>query len=323
MGSTTANRKLLLVASTGGHLAELVRLLPVLNASDDSLWVTFRSPQSEALLRGRRVFYVPYVKPRDVLAVLRVMGITLRRLRHERFDGAVSTGSGIALACFPAAILRGIPTKYVESLGRVSAPSATGRILAALGATAMFTQSERMARGRWSPHPSVLSTYRAVPRPTDSRPPRLFVTLGTIRGYRFDALVDAVLASGLADERTVWQVGETVRRDLPGTVYQYLSAEDYVAAARDADVVISHAGVGSLLVLLEAGVYPILVTRRAHRNEHVDDHQLELREVVRGRGVARVVDVEELDAALIQRVRALEVTDRLEGISDRRTALAG
>jgi UDP-N-acetylglucosamine transferase subunit ALG13 len=240
------------------------------------------------------------------------MWLMLRRLRRERFDAAVSTGSGIALACFPVAMLKGIPTRYIESLGRVSGPSTTGRILEKIGRTAMFTQSARWANGRWAPHPSVLSTYRAVERPVEQAPPKLFVTLGTIHGYRFDALVDAVLATGLAGPHTVWQLGEGMRDDLPGTVCKYLSSEDYVAAARRADVVISHAGVGSLLVLLEQGVFPLLVTRRAHRGEHVDDHQLELADLVNGLDIAKVVDVPELSTALIHEARAREVIDETE-----------
>jgi hypothetical protein len=51
--SPSPQRKLLLVASTGGHLAQLVRLAPGLGASPSSLWVTFDSVQSRSLLAAR------------------------------------------------------------------------------------------------------------------------------------------------------------------------------------------------------------------------------------------------------------------------------
>ena len=43
------------------------------------------------------------------------------------------------------------------------------------------------------------------------------------------------------------------------------------AATAAADVVISHAGVGSALTALRCGKRPILVPREAARGEHVDD----------------------------------------------------
>lgn len=308
-------KKLLLVASTGGHLAELIRLYPMLGASDDSLWITFRTPQSEALLAGKRVRYVRYIRPRDALSVGLVFLTMLRVLLRERFDGAVSTGSGIALACLPAAKLHRIPTHYIESLGRVHGPSATGRLLAAVPGTRMSLQSGDWATGRWARHPSVLTTYTAAPRVSAPSNPSLFVTLGTIEGYRFDSLVDAVLASGYADDRTVWQVGATNREDLPGTTYRQMSSEDFCGAVRGADVVVSHAGVGSLLVLLEEGRFPILATRRAVRQEHVDDHQTQLAAMVNKLGIGAVVDGPEVDGELIRRANSRMIIDERDALA--------
>lgn len=293
-------RKLLLVASTGGHLAQLVRLAPNLGAAPDSLWVTFDTPQSRSLLEGRRRVYVPYVRPRDYRGVVRTADIVRRVLARERFDGAVSTGSAVALSALPLASLAGIPSLYIESVSRVKGPSLSGRILAASRLVSLRTQHPSWATDRWKVHQSVFSTFHSVPRDAPESP-RLFVTLGTIEGYRFDSLVDAVLASGLADERTVWQLGFTSgRTDLPGTVHEQMRFTDFREAALSADVVITHAGVGSLLGLLETGIYPVLVTRRKCRNEHVDDHQLQIAELAAQLDVAAAVDAPDLNAAVIR-----------------------
>ncbi|WP_109776001.1 glycosyltransferase [Quadrisphaera granulorum] len=243
-----------------------------------------------------------------MLTVIQAMLIFAARLGRERFDGAVSTGSGIALACLPVARVRGIPTRYIESMGRTHGPSMTGRLLHAIGGTAMYTQSPRWARGRWQPHPSALTSYRAVPTPRRPESPRLFVTLGTIGGYRFDALVDAVLATGLADSRTVWQLGTTTRDDLPGSVHTMMNSAEFEAAASAADVVISHAGVGTLLTLLDLGLHPLMVGRRAHRGEHVDDHQADMEHLLDGLSVGRYLEVEQLTADVVRSAADWRVT---------------
>lgn len=308
-------RKLLLVASTGGHIAQLARLAPGLGASPDSLWVTFDSEQTRSLLWGKRRVHVPYVRPRDYRGALKAAGIIRSILRHEQFDGAVSTGAAVAVSALPLAAMAGVPSTYIESVSRVHGPSMSGRIIASLKGIELRTQHAAWASEKWKLHPSVFSTFRSVGRNASARP-RLFVTLGTIQGYRFDSLIESVLASGLADDRTVWQLGFSAgRRDLPGTVFEQMGAAQFTRAAGEADVVISHAGVGNLLGFLEMGIHPVLATRRRSRNEHVDDHQLQIAELAGELGIATPVDAPDLDASVIHAAarRAIDLSlNRLE-----------
>ncbi|MGL4340278.1 MAG: glycosyltransferase [Rhodoglobus sp.] len=293
--STPVARKLLLAASTGGHLAQLVRLAPGLGATDESVWVTFRSPQSESLLAGKRVVFVPYVRPRDYRGVVTAYRAVRKIVTSERFDGAVSTGSAIALSALPAARFSKIPALYIESVSRVRGPSLSGRIIAALRCASLRTQHPLWATKRWTVHPSVLETYDRKLRPEPPEKPRLFVTLGTIEGYRFDSLIDAVLATGLADENTIWQLGfSTGRTDLPGHVFDQVSAEDFARYATQADVVVTHAGVGTILGLLEMGVYPVAAVRRSSRREHVDDHQEQIAGLIDQLNIGVATETDEL-----------------------------
>ena len=298
--SSVGARKLLLVASTGGHLAQLSRFAESLGASEDSLWITFDTAQSKSLLADKRVFYVPYVEPRDWKGALRARRLIAEHLRNENdFDAAYSTGAALAVSALPRARRFGIPCTYIESVSRVSGPSMSGRMLAAMRRFETFTQHPQWASGRWKPHRSVLAEFTTeVGQPVDR--PRLFVTLGTIKKYRFDSAIDAVLATGLADDRTIWQVGETTgRTDLPGHVFEHIRADEFSEYARNADVVISHAGVGSLLELLELGVHPVLAVRKSQRGEHVDDHQAQIAELVNELGIATAVDPYEMTADLL------------------------
>lgn len=295
----------LLVASTGGHLSQIVKWAPRIGADSDSLWVTFESPQSESLLQGRRVMYVPYVAPRDFLQTAKAFALLMRRIdwRAEQFTSAVTTGAAVGLAGLGAARLHRVPSFYFESVSRVNGPSLTGRLVSLDPWIAKSCQYEHWAGGRWKYRGSLFDDYEAIPKSPVPRP-RLFVTLGTIRPYRFDAVVDAVVSTGLADDRTVWQLGATTRSGLPGTTTTQLSRNEFEACAREADVVITHSGVGTLMELLDMGIYPVVVPRRAKRAEHVDDHQLQVAGVLKARGISLVSEIEDLDKHTILRASA-------------------
>ena len=307
-------RKMLLAASTGGHIAQLVRLAPGLGATDDSLWVSFDSPQTRSLLRDKRTLLVPYIKPRDWRGTLKAVGQIDKALAVEDFDAAVSTGAALATAALPAARRRGIPALYIESVSRVLGPSLTGRMLYHSRLAEMRTQHRSWAGGRWGLHPSVLETFSIEDRiAPEGRPLKIFVTLGTIQGYRFDTLVDSLLATGLMGEDTTWQLGYTTRDDLPGRVVQDMDAASFDRAIHEADVVVTHAGVGTILGLLEAGVYPVAVVRRAGRNEHVDDHQAQIAGLMNDTRIGTAVEVEDMTAAVLLEAaaRRIATTDGL------------
>ncbi len=296
--SSSDRPKYLMVASTGGHLAQLNRIAGSMDVRDDSLWVTFDTPQSRALLAGRRVLTVPYVSPRDWRGVLRATRMILRGTRGESFDGVVSTGAALAVAGFLAAKVKHVPRLYIESISRVQGPSMTGRLVAALRLASLQTQHRGWAGERWRYRGSVLASYATEPATDeaardvveDASRPRLFVSLGTIKPYRFDAAVDAVLATGLASSSTVWQLGVTSARDLPGRAVAEMTGEEFERCAREADVVITHAGVGTVMQLLDWGIRPVVLVRRVHRGEHVDDHQTQIAALLREHGLATVVD---------------------------------
>ncbi|TDN90552.1 glycosyltransferase [Microbacterium sp. BK668] len=302
--------KSLFVCSTGGHLTELRRIEERDGINPDSLWVTFDTPQSRQALEGRRVHYLPYVGPRDLKGTLRSVPSLRRVLRGESFDAAVSTGAAIAAAALPLATLHGIPSIYIESVCRLRGPSTTGKLLMAVPGVELRTQHAEWAGGRWSACPSILDSFRSEERLAPEGPLRVFITLGTIRGYRFDSVIDAFLSTGLANETTVWQLGDTTRTDaLPGNVYDYLSPDEFAFEAARADVVITHAGVGTLVELLSMGIYPVQAIRRALRNEHVDDHQLEIAELVETNGIGIPVEGPGLTEEVIRYAAGRRIVD--------------
>lgn len=304
-------KRVAMVASTGGHLTQLTRLAGRLGVDPESPWVTFDTPQSRSLLRGREVHYVPYVRPRDYRGVARATRLLQPFMKEV--DGAVSTGAGLALAVLPQIALRGKPAVYLESISRVQGPSLTGRILARVPRVGLYGQHSGWLTGPWRDGPSVLGQYRT--RPVTAVSPRsIFVTLGTIRPYRFDRLIDTVLAyCRLHPEVDVlWQVGCTDRRDLPGRVVEQLTDAEFGEALGEHDLIVAHAGVGVAMNILDSGHVPLLMARRPNLREHVDAHQRQILEYLVQRGLAARVEDALGDGAQLEAVMGRRV-DLLEG----------
>jgi predicted glycosyltransferase len=66
-----------------------------------------------------------------------------------------------------------------------------------------------------------------------------------------------------------------------------MAFEDVVDTMAQADSVVCHAGVGTIMTALQAGHTPVVVPRQAGRGEHVDDHQMDIASRFAERGMVR------------------------------------
>src|SRR5690606_15180821 len=134
----------LLISSPGGHVSELWRIERSLGVNKESLWITSRTEQTEELLHGRRVAWVPYVAPRDWRGSHQVSKIATQCARREEFFACLSTGAALAGLALPRVALNGLKTIYVESLARALRPSATGRIAQFIPQVETWAQQESL-----------------------------------------------------------------------------------------------------------------------------------------------------------------------------------
>jgi UDP-N-acetylglucosamine transferase subunit ALG13 len=110
------------------------------------------------------------------------------------------------------------------------------------------------------------------------------------------------------------------------TGYDFLPFGRIVELMHEADLVISHAGVGSIMCALRAGHVPIVFPRLARYGETVDDHQVELARALDERGtVVLATSPDELIAAVASAPRRAAVrTLHGEGLNAAvRTAIFG
>lgn len=125
----------------------------------------------------------------------------------------------------------------------------------------------------------------------------ILVTTGT-NAPPFDRLLREVEQLS-HHESVVVQHGPSSLRPSGATCVDYVSFDRFVELVRAARVVVTHAGVGSILVALMNGKRPFVVPRVARFGEHVDDHQVELARRLSEIGVVTLVeDPRELEAAI-------------------------
>jgi UDP-N-acetylglucosamine:LPS N-acetylglucosamine transferase len=121
--------KVLFVGSSGGHLAQMVRLRAWWE-SHDRHWVTFDKPDAVSVLAGESVTWAFHPTTRNLANLLRNLRLARTVLRRERPDVVVSTGAGVALPFFVLARTMGIPTVYLEVYDRIDSRTLTGRLCA-------------------------------------------------------------------------------------------------------------------------------------------------------------------------------------------------
>ncbi len=120
-------RRVLLVSSAGGHLAQLLLLEPWLK-NHDRRWVTFDLADSRSKLKDEWVYPAAYPTTRNIPNLLKNFRLAWQVLRSYKPDVIVSSGAGVAIPFFLLGKLTGTKTVYLEVYDRVTSRTMTGRI---------------------------------------------------------------------------------------------------------------------------------------------------------------------------------------------------
>ena len=132
----------------------------------------------------------------------------------------------------------------------------------------------------------------------------VFVTVGT--ELPFDRLVRAIddwAADRDGEVEVFAQVGESTY--VPHTIAwkHFVDGEDFDAHFGGADLIVAHAGMGTILTALERGLRLIVMPRRAALGEHRNDHQVAT--------ANRLLELGQVDVAFdeVELIRRLDESD--------------
>ncbi len=124
----------LLVASSGGHLLQLLQLAD-LWPRERRHWVSFEKSDALSLLAEEKVTWAHHPTNRNLVNMIRNLALAVPLLRRGDVAAIVTTGAGVAVPFALAGRLLGVNVVYVESMARISSPSLTGRLVYPLADT--------------------------------------------------------------------------------------------------------------------------------------------------------------------------------------------
>ncbi len=134
----------------------------------------------------------------------------------------------------------------------------------------------------------------------------ILVLLGTQQNdfHRLLQEVEKNIQSGEIQDEVVVQAGFTKYNSSNMKIFDVVPKEDLENMIEKADLIITHAGVGSIEMSLEKGKKVITVPRLKKYGEHVNDHQIQLEREFNDKGLLiGIDDVENLSSALARAQR--------------------
>ncbi|MDO5502336.1 MAG: glycosyltransferase [Actinomycetia bacterium] len=293
-----------LVATPGGHIDELHEVAGRWGV-ENRFWITAATPQTSSMLAGEDVEWVRAVGARQAWQAGVSLAGALRIMRRRQPGQVVSTGAALAVPYLLAARALRIPVTYIESATRFDGPSITGQIMERTPGARLLSQAPWPDRPRWGDFGSIFDSFAS--RSAQVQPVRsAVVTVGSER-FPFSRAIDLARA-GLPTARIRWQTGHTeVDPDLPGEHRRWWPAAELAAAVQEADLLITHAGVGSILTALRLGTCPVVLVRRAEDGEHIDDHQVQLAAALEARDLIAVAHSHDDFADAVERAMSRRI----------------
>jgi UDP-N-acetylglucosamine transferase subunit ALG13 len=133
----------------------------------------------------------------------------------------------------------------------------------------------------------------------------IFVTVGnaTQRFHRLLKAVDELSGKGFFESQSVFvQTGHNTDILLQYCDHQpFLALDEFEGRVQNAEIIICHGGCGTLLYAARSGKTPVVMPRRKHYGEHINDHQMQLVNELASQGrVVPAYEPEDLAGAILE-----------------------
>lgn len=280
MNPTGNNVKILAVASFGGHWEQLCRIMQPIDCVEIVCATTRKLDADDGFSAVNHS--VTNVSRRNWWKVPLVLWQMVRIISQEHPTHIVTTGAAPGLMALVAGRLMGVKSLWLDSIANVERMSTSGRM------AKYFARAERMAlqcsadacrvalNSTSDSSDQLPERKETAGKPAASLPAdihKIFITAGTQEP--FDRLLEAV---------DLWLDNhkdcEVVAQAIPGryrprnfNCSEDIAPDEFARIFNDADVVVSHAGMGTILRSLQAGKSLVVMPRLKSKGEHRTNHQ--------------------------------------------------
>jgi len=302
--------KICLVCAPGGHLTEMMRLNDAF-AQHDVFLITYKEEFLNLPSNIRKVYFIKNILvnrvqanrvEKTLLIILQMLLLTVKGFKIlliEKPNIVISTGSEIAIPICYIAKIFGKKVIFIESLCRIDDLSVTGKIVNPISDMFLVQWESLLGKYKKAQYQGNVLTANVSSDLNNKSNEKsfIFVMVGTAPFQRLVEKMDKIAKT--LEEKVIMQIGRTNYRPKNTEYFDFVDYEKIRELNKNAKVVISHAGVGSIMTALEERAPLILVPRLKKYGEHNDDHQLEIAKMLKKQGLAEVVyDVEELSYIL-------------------------
>jgi len=265
--------KICLSCSPGGHLLQILQLQKIYNIYDH-FFVVPRRKDSEHLSKDETVYFVEDTgnKIKAPMNFLQSLKILLK----EKPDIIITTGAGSALSmCYLGKLFRK-KIIYIESFSRVTTPSLFGKLVAPVSDLIIVQWKPLLKYCKKAVYGGPIFSFPSVIKKGEEN--YIFLTVGTVQ-FPFDRLlkeVDRLIDIGFIKQKVIAQIGSSFYKPQNYEYFDFCSSEKISSFMMNANIVITHGGVGSIINSLILGKPTIVVPRYQKFHEHVNNHQLDI-----------------------------------------------
>lgn len=129
----------------------------------------------------------------------------------------------------------------------------------------------------------------------------ILVMLGTQKNsfYRLLEEIQRCIDKNIINEKVIVQAGSTKFKSQNMEIFNLIPNEKLKKLIKEANTIITHGGVGSIVTCLKEGKKIIAVPRYHEYGEHVNDHQLQIVQTFDGQGFIKgALNVQDLPGLL-------------------------
>ena len=139
-------KKVLAVASIGGHWIQLLRIARPMEEHYEMVYVS-NHPKCATMVEGRKFYRTADFSRTDAWKLIPSFFKALKTIRQEKPDAVITTGAAPGLVFLLAGKLLGRKTIWIDSIANAEHLSASGRV-ASKFASRTYTQWKDLAVGK-------------------------------------------------------------------------------------------------------------------------------------------------------------------------------